>query len=106
MQPAAVSGTGNRVLAVIALGDFERLSGLSRDAIVRTMGNLRPEAEDLYSLPVLALRYCGGRLPVTARLAELHAGSRLLTTRNGRAWSVLGGQPRPENDLPSPSPFD
>ncbi len=91
---------------LIGLGDFERLSGLSRYDILRTMGNLRPEVEDLYRLPVLVLRCCAGRLPNAALLAESRAGSRLLTDRYGKVWSVLGCQPEPGHDLPSPSPFD
>ena len=87
-----------RIPEVIGLGDFERLSDLSRDAIVQAMGNLRPEVEDLYSLPVLVLRCCGGRLPDATRLAELRAGAWLLTTRDGRTWSVLGGQAGPDDD--------
>ena len=95
-----------RIPEVIGLGDFERLSGLSRDAIVQAIGNLQPELEDLYSLPVLVLHCCSGRLPDAASLAELRAASRLLTGRDGKTWSVLSGQAKPEHDLPAPSPFD
>ena len=92
-----------RIPEAIGLGDFERLSGLPRNAILRTMGSLRPEIEDLYSLPVLILHCCCGRLPDAARLAELRAGSRLLTTRDGRTWSVLDGLAGPD-DTGSPAP--
>ena len=94
-----------RPIEVIGLADFERLSGLSRDAIVRTMDGLQPEVEEFYNLAVLVLCCCGGRLPADAPLSDLRARYRRLTT-NGDSYDVLGDQAEPENDLPSPSSFD